>query len=76
MGADVGPTLASAMKVKLKSEEAKTQYEKCKQTVEPVFSIIKGAMGLRLRGLINAATERSLIALAYNCRRIVRLQAA
>ncbi|MEA2770991.1 MAG: hypothetical protein QOD93_3953, partial [Acetobacteraceae bacterium] len=68
-----------AMKAKLESQDAKTQYKKRKQTVEPVFGIIKSAMGFkrfRLRGLLNAATEWSLIALAYNCRRIVRLQAA
>lgn len=50
---------------------------KCGAT--PVFGIIKSAMGFtrfRLRGLLNAATEWSLVALAYNCRRINRLQAA
>jgi transposase len=68
-----------AMKAKLESDDAKTQYKKRKQTVEPVFGIIKSVMGFRrfrLRGLLNAATEWSLIALAYNCSRIVRLQAA
>lgn len=67
------------MRAKLESDDAKAQYKKRKQTVEPVFGIIKSVMGFtrfRLRGLLNAATEWSLVALAYNCRRINRLQAA
>ena len=46
---------------------------KRKQTVEPVFGIIKSAIGFvrfHLRGLQNVATEWTLIALAYNCRRL------
>ena len=68
-----------AMKAKLETDDAKALYKKRKQTVEPVFGIIKSAMGFvrfRLRGLQNVATEWTLIALAYNCRRITRLHAA
>jgi len=68
-----------AMQAKLKTEDAKARYAKRKQTVEPVFGIIKSVMGFRrfhLRGLRNAASEWLLIALAYNCRRLNRLQAA
>ena len=68
-----------AMKAKLETDDAKTLCKKRKQTVEPVFGIIKSALGFlrfRLRGLQNVATEWTLIALAYNCRRITRLQAA
>ena len=64
------------MKAKLEGDDAKNQYRKRKQTVEPVFGVIKSAMGFtrfRLRGLLNAVTEWSLVALAYNCRRINRL---
>ena len=67
------------MKAKLATEDAKTRYQKRKQTVEPVFGIIKSAMGFlrfHLRGLTNVTTEWTLTALAYNCRRMVRLQAA
>jgi hypothetical protein len=67
------------MKAKLETEDAKALYKRRKQTVEPVFGIIKSAMGFlrfRLRGLHNVAAEWTLTALAYNCRRIVRLQAA
>ncbi len=68
-----------AMKAKLQTDDAKALYKKRKQTVEPVFGIIKSAIGFvrfRLRGIQNAATEWTLIALAYNCRRITRLQGA
>ena len=68
-----------AMKAKLETEDGKKLYKKRKQTVEPVFGIIKSAIGFarfRLRGLQKVATEWTLIALAYNCRRIQRLQAA
>jgi transposase len=68
-----------AMKAKLETDDAKALYKKRKQTVEPVFGIIKSVLGFvrfRLRGLQHAATEWTLIALAYNCRRITRLQAA
>ena len=68
-----------AMKVKLQTEDGRKRYGKRKQTVEPVFGIIKSAIGFvrfHLRGLANAAAEWTLITLAYNCRRIHRLQAA
>lgn len=68
-----------AMKTKLEADDARTLYRKRKQTVEPVFGIIKSAMGFvrfHLRGIQNVASEWTLIALAYNCRRIQRLQAA
>jgi transposase len=67
-----------AMKAKLESEDGKARYQKRKQTVEPVFGIIKSAMGFtrfHLRGLGNVAAEWLLTALAYNCRRLHRLQA-
>jgi hypothetical protein len=68
-----------AMKAKLETEDAKRLYKQRKQTVEPVFGIIKSAMRFirfHLRGRQNVATEWTLIALAYNCRRLARLQAA
>jgi transposase len=67
------------MKAKLETEDAKAHYKRRKQTVEPVFGIIKSAMGFirfRLRSITKVTTEWTLIALAYNCRRIHRLQAA
>ena len=67
------------MKAKLETEDAKDLYKRRKQTVEPVFGIIKSAMGFtrfRLRGLAKVASEWTLIALAYNCRRLHRLRQA
>ncbi len=67
-----------AMKAKLETEDGKRRYRRRKQTVEPVFGIIKSAMGFvrfNLRGIRNVAAEWVLIALAYNCRRLARLQA-
>jgi len=68
-----------AMQAKLETDDAKTRYAKRKQTVEPVFGIIKSVMGFRrfhLRGLRNVASEWLLISLAHNWRRLHRLQAA
>jgi hypothetical protein len=68
-----------AMKAKLESEDGKARYKKRKQTVEPVFGIIKSAMGFtrfHLRGLQNVAAEWLLTALAYNCPRLHRLRQA
>ena len=67
------------MKARLQQDPVKTLYALRKQTVEPVFDIIKSAMGFNrfhLRGIANVATEWTLVALAYNCRRITRLTAA
>ena len=68
-----------AMQAKLETDDAKALYAKRKQTVEPAFGIIKSAMGFvrfRLRGIRNAAAEWTLTALAHNCRRLHRMQAA
>ena len=68
-----------AMQARLEQDDAKTLYKRRKQTVEPVFGIIKSAMSFtrfHLRGIHNVATEWSLVALAYNCRRLNRLLAA
>ncbi len=68
-----------AMQAKLETDDAKARYAKRQQTVEPIFGIIKSAMGFRrfhLRGLHNVATEWMLIALAYNRRRLHHQQAA
>jgi transposase len=68
-----------AMQAKLETPDAKALYARRKQTAEPAFGIIKSAMGFvrfHLRGIRNAAAERTLVALAYNCRRLHRMQAA
>ncbi|AOX19232.1 IS1182 family transposase [Kozakia baliensis] len=68
-----------AMKDRLETTEAGDLYRLRKQTVEPVFGIIKSIMGFRrfsLRGLAKVTTEWTLVALAYNCKRMARLHAA
>ena len=66
-----------AMKAKLESEEGREKYRLRKQTVEPVFGIIKNVLNFRrfsLRGLAKVEGEWELLALAYNCKRLHRLQ--
>ena len=61
-----------AVKAMLETDDAKALYRRRKQTVEPVFGIIKSAMGFlrfHLRGQNRVAAEWTLIALAYYCRR-------
>jgi len=67
-----------AMQEKLQTDEAKTKYRKRKQTVEPIFGIIKSVLGFtrfHLRGLKNVQNEWTLIALAHNCKRLSKLTA-
>jgi hypothetical protein len=64
------------MRDKLRSEEGKALYGRRNHTVEPVFGIIKAAMGFRgfsLRGKENVSGEWTLVCLAYNLRRLHRL---
>jgi len=52
-------------------------YKLRQQTVEPVFGIIKAAMGFRrfsLRGLEKVNLEWDLVCLAYNVRRLHTLK--
>ena len=67
------------MKAKLETEDAKAKYKLRKQTVEPVFGIIKSVLGFRqfsLRGLQKVKSEWTLLALAYNCKRMATLKKA
>jgi len=67
------------MQTDLDTDDAKARYAKRQQSVEPVFGIIKSAMGFtrfRLRSLQNVASEWMLTALAQNCQRLHRLNAA
>ena len=66
-----------AMAQKLKTPEGRKKYRRRACTVEPVFGIIKAAMGFRqflLRGLRKVTGEWTLVCLAYNFRRLHRLQ--
>jgi len=67
------PTPLEAMAHRLKTPEGKTLYALRKQTPEPVFGIIKSALGFRqflLRGLDNVRGEWNLVTMAYNMKRL------
>jgi len=58
---------------KLKTKKGKSVYKKRKETVEPVFGIIKSVMGFRqflLRGIEHVNTEWSLVMVSYNFKRL------
>jgi len=72
------PTLV-AMKQKLQTDEGRAAYAQRKQTVEPVFGIIKNVIGFTrfsLRGHAKVEGEWSLVRLAYNVKRLWTLQTA
>jgi hypothetical protein len=61
------------MKHRLKTIAGKAVYAKRKYTVEPVFGIIRAAMGFRqflLWGLEQVAGEWNLVCIAYNIKRL------
>jgi transposase len=67
-----------AMADKLKTPEGRKIYRQRACTVEPVFGIIKAALGFRqflLRGLEKVTGEWNLVCLAYNLKRLHRLGA-
>ncbi len=67
------------MQEKMALPEHRAHYRLRKQTVEPVFGIVKQAMGFRqflLRGLEKVEGEWALVTLAYNCRRVHKLRLA
>ena len=64
---------------KLRTKEGRAAYALRKQTVEPVFGIIKSVLGFRqfsLRGVKGVTGEWSLVCLAWNLKRmaVLRLQ--
>ena len=68
-----------AMQAKLAQAEHRASYRVRQHTVEPVFGIMKHAMGFRhflLRGHDKVTGEWQLLALAYNCKRLHNLQLA
>ena len=65
------------MKHALKTRAGKKRYALRKQTVEPVFGIIKSVMKFRqfmLRGLVNVGNEWTLVCLAWNLKRLAVLR--
>jgi transposase len=64
------------MRYRLRTKAGRALYALRKETVEPVFGIIKQAMGFRrflLRGKVKVSLEWTLVTLAYNFRRVYRL---
>lgn len=67
------------MQAKMAEAASRVHYARRKCTVEPVFGIVKQAMGFRqflLRGIEKVRIEFNLVALAYNCRRLHTLTRA
>ena len=71
-----GASLKEVMRHRLKTTAGKQLYKLWQQTVEPVFGIIKAALGFRqfrLRGQLKVSLEWTLVCLAYNLKRLHRL---
>lgn len=67
------------MKEKMELDENRAIYGLRKQTVEPVFGVMKQPMGFRhflLRGKDKVTTEWQLLAVAYNCKRLHNMMRA
>ena len=65
------------MKHTLKTRAGRAIYGVRKQTVEPVFGIMKSVMGMRqflMRGLDNVRREWTLACLAWNLKRMAKLR--
>jgi len=61
------------MQHRLKTRKGRAAYALCKQTVEPVFGIIKSVMGFRqflTRGLDTVQNAWTLVCLAWNLKRM------
>ena len=74
-GADAVTTMAH----RLKTKAGRADYGLRKQTVEPVFGIIKQVMNFRqflLRGIEKVGHEWNLVALAWNLKRMMTLKMA
>ena len=70
-GADAD--FATRMKYRTTTTAGRTLYKLRQQTVEPIFGIIKEAMGFRrfsLRGHAKVSLEWNLVCLAYNLKRL------
>ena len=73
-----GASVSEVMRHRLKTVSGKALYKLRQQTVEPVFGIIKSALGFRqflLRGASKVSLEWTLVCLAYNFRRLHTLGA-
>jgi len=65
------------MKHRLEPKQRRELYALRKQTIEPIFGIIKETLGFRrfsLRGLKKVRTEWTLVTLAYNLKRLFHME--
>jgi hypothetical protein len=73
------PTPLEAMAHRLRTQEGRALYALRKHTPEPVFGIIKAALGFRqflLRGLHKVRGEWNLVTMSYNLERLFALAGA
>lgn len=71
-----GASVAEVLKQRMSTQTGRQLYALRKQTVEPVFGIIKEALGFRrflLRGKAKVSLEWTLVSLAYNLKRLFGL---
>jgi transposase len=69
-------SFSEKMAHRVATKEGRAKYKQRQQTIEPVFGIIKEAMGFRrfsLRGEGKVALEWTLVCVSYNLRRLHRL---
>ena len=74
-----GADAVTSMAHRLKTKTGRADYGLRKQTVEPVFGIIKHVMNFRqflLRGIEKVGHEWNLVALAWNLKRMMKLKMA
>jgi IS5 family transposase len=72
-----GASAVEKMKHTLNTRAGRAVYALRKQSVEPVFGIIKSVMGFRqflLRGLDNVRNEWTLVCMAWNLKRMAVLR--
>jgi transposase len=72
-----GATAKEVMAHRLKTALGQALYRLRKQTVEPVFGIIKEVMGFRrfmLRGRVKVSLEWTLVCVSYNLKRMFTLK--
>lgn len=70
-------TAKDVMAYRLKTAAGKTLYKLRRQTVEPVFGIIKEVLGFRrfsLRGHLKVSLEWTLVCASYNLKRLFTLK--
>jgi transposase len=73
---DDSATIKAHMVYRLKTKDGRKKYKIRKETVEPVFGIIKSVLGFRqflLRGLDKVNIEWDLVTLAYNFKKLHKL---